>query len=81
MDTLSGEKCDYCCTPRSDEIQGHMMGESSMVCALFKEFAQLNILRATCTTACSHEKIIYSTSLLAAAHIIRRHISERTRSS
>ena len=85
MDTLSGEKCDYCCTPRSDEIQGHMMDKRSVVCGLFKEFAQLNIPRAACTTACSHEN--HSTTLLyiqernAAVHIIRRHISERTNSS
>ena len=60
------------------------MGKSSVVCGLFKEFAQLNIPRATCTTACSHKKS--SRTLLAkernaAAHIICKHISEKAKSS
>ena len=38
------------------------MGKSSVVCGLFKEFAQLNIPRAICTTVCSHEN--HSTTLL-----------------
>ena len=47
------------------------MGKSSVVCGLFK---QLNIPRATCTTACSHENLARPYGLAkernAAAHII-----------